>query len=85
VVTAGVPEAYGTDDITFSGKEPEPLLLQHRSGQGPGPAQTESGVERIVDGQVYAYFRVRGRLRWSHELHGECMPWPARIAGWSGM
>ena len=68
VVTAGVLEAYGTKDITFSGGNRSLSFSQTPSSQGgPEPAQTESGTERIVDGQVYAYFRVRGRLRWIHE------------------
>ena len=68
VVTAGVLEAYGTKDITFSGGNRSLSFSQTSLPAGPEPAQTESGTERIVDGQVYAYFRVRGRLRWIHEL-----------------
>jgi hypothetical protein len=68
VVTAGVPEAYGTDDITFSGKNRSHSFSSTALARGTEPAQNESGTERIVDGQVYIYTRVRGRLRWIHEL-----------------
>ncbi len=67
VVTAGIPEAYGTKDITFSGNNRSLSFSQTSLARGPDPTQTESGTERIVDGQVYALFRVRGRLRWIHE------------------
>jgi hypothetical protein len=67
VVTAGIPEAYGTKDITFSGNNRSFSFSQHSAARGPGAAQTESGTERLVDGQVYALFRVHGRLRWVHE------------------
>jgi hypothetical protein len=67
VVTAGVPEAYGIKDITFSGNNRSLSFSQTSLARGPDPTQTETGTERIVDGQVYALFRVHGRLRWIHE------------------
>lgn len=36
---------------------------QTSSPRGPDPAQTESGTERVVDGQAYVLLRVRGQLR----------------------
>jgi hypothetical protein len=66
VVTAGVPEAYGTEDIRFSGGNRSSSFSTTRLARGPEPTQTESGTERIVDGQVYDLFRVHGRLRWFH-------------------
>ncbi|PZS38387.1 MAG: hypothetical protein DLM62_14065, partial [Pseudonocardiales bacterium] len=66
VATAGVPEGYGTDDITFSGKNQSGSVSSTLLARGPSPAQTHSGTERIVDGQVYDYSRVHGRLTWVH-------------------
>jgi hypothetical protein len=66
VVTAGVPEAYGTEDIRFSGGNRSSSFSTTRLARGPEPTQTESGTERIVDGQVYDLFRVHGRLQWFH-------------------
>jgi hypothetical protein len=66
VTTAGVPEGYGTDDITFSGKNQSGSVSFTLLARGPSPAQTHSGTERIVDGQVYDYSRVHGRLTWVH-------------------
>ena len=67
VVTAGVPEAYGTKDITFSGHNRSLSFSQTSLARGPDPTQTESGIERAVNGQVYAVLPVHGRLRWIHE------------------
>ena len=67
VVTAGVPEAYGTKDITFSGNNRSLSFSQTSLAEGPNAKQIYSGTERIVDGQVYAPFRVHGQLRWVHE------------------
>jgi len=67
VVTAGVLEAYGTKDITFSGNNRSFSFSQTSLARGPEPTQTESGTERFVDGQVYALSRVRGQLRWIHQ------------------
>jgi hypothetical protein len=67
VVTAGVPEAYGTDDITFSGKNRILSVSATTLARGPSPAQTLSGTERIVDGQVYDYSRVDGLPSWVRE------------------
>jgi hypothetical protein len=67
VVTAGVPEAYGTMDLTFSGTNRSFSFSQTSLARGPSPLHTYSGTERLVDGQVYAPFRVRGRPRWIHE------------------
>ncbi len=66
MVTAGVVEAYGTKDITFSGRNRSFSFSQTFLPRGPEPAQTDSGTERFVDGQVYIYTRVHGRLRWAH-------------------
>ena len=67
VVTAGVPEAYGTKDITFSGNNRSLSFSQTSLAEGPNAKQIYSGTERIVGGQVYAPFRVHGQLRWVHE------------------
>jgi hypothetical protein len=67
VVTAGVPEAYGTRDITFSGNNRSFSFSQTALARGGQPTQTESGAERFVDGQVYVLDRIHGRLTWVHE------------------
>jgi hypothetical protein len=67
VVTAGVPEAYGAEDITFSGRNRVLSVSATDLARGPSPTQTNSGTERLVDGQVYDYFRVHGRMSWVHE------------------
>ena len=67
VVTAGVPEAHGTEDVTFSGNNRSLSFSDYSAARGPQPAQVYSGTERLVDGQVYIPVRVRGRLRWVHE------------------
>lgn len=67
VVTAGVLEAYGTKDITFPGKNRSLSFSQTALARSRAPTRTDSGTERIVDGQAYGYFRVRGRLRWIRE------------------
>jgi hypothetical protein len=67
VVTAGLPEAYGTKDITFSGNNRSLSFSQTSLAEGPNAKQIYSGTERIVGGQVYAPFRVHGQLRWVHE------------------
>ena len=67
VVTAGVPEAYGTQDITFSGNNRSMSFSQHSVATGPEAAQVHSGTERLVNGQVYVLDRIHGRLTWVHE------------------
>jgi len=67
VVTAGVPEAHGTEDVVFSGNNRSFSFSNYSAARGPEPAQVFSGTERLVDGQVYIPVRVRGRLRWVHE------------------
>jgi hypothetical protein len=67
VVTAGVPEAYGAADITFSGQNRVLSVSTTALARGPSPRQTNSGTERLVDGQVYDYFRIHGRMSWVHE------------------
>lgn len=67
VVTAGVPEAYGTKDITFSGNNRSLSFSQTSLAEGPNTKQIYSGTERIVGGQVYVLDRIRGQLRWVHE------------------
>jgi hypothetical protein len=67
VSTAGVPLARGTDDITFSGKDR--ITTYTRTGlakPGGAPLLLSSGAERVVGGQTYDQFRVRGQLRWVH-------------------
>jgi hypothetical protein len=66
VVTAGVLAAYGTDDIAFSGNNRSSSVSGTMLASGPEPSMTRSGTERIVDGQVYDYSRVLGRLTWVH-------------------
>ena len=67
VVTAGVPEAYGTKDVTFSGDNRSLSFSQTSLARGPQPRQTYSGTERFVDGQVYVLDRIHGQLRWVHQ------------------
>jgi hypothetical protein len=64
VVTAGIPEAYGTKDITFSGNNRSLSFSQTSLARGGQPTQRESGAERFVDGQVYVLDRIHGRPRW---------------------
>jgi hypothetical protein len=68
VVTAGIPEAYGTTDITFSGNNRSFSFSGHSAATGPERAQVYSGTERLVDGQVYVLDRIHGRPTWVHEL-----------------
>jgi len=67
VVTAGVPEAYGTKDVTFSGNNRSLSFSQTSLARGPQPRQIYSGTERLVDGQVYVLDRIHGQLRWVHQ------------------
>jgi hypothetical protein len=67
VVTAGVLEAHGTWDIRFSGNNRSLSFSRAVLARGPEPAQSESATERIVDGQMYALFRVHGHPQWIHE------------------
>jgi hypothetical protein len=73
VVTAGVFEAYGTWNLGFSGNNRSLSfseatlatdLIPRAAPRAPEPTSTESGTERIVDGQVYVLDRAHGRLRW---------------------
>lgn len=68
VVTAGVPEAYGTWNISFSGANKSDFFtrthLATHLAPSPSPTQTESGTERIVNGRVYDLSRVHGQMRW---------------------
>ena len=73
VVTAGMFEAYGTWNLGFSGNNRSLSfsratlatdLIPRAAPRAPQPASTESGTERIVDGQVYVLDRANGRLRW---------------------
>ena len=67
VVTAGVPEAYGTQDVTFSGGNRSFSFSQTSLARAGEPTQVSSGAERVVDGQVYVLDRVHGRPAWVHE------------------
>ena len=67
VATAGIPEAYGTEDIRFSGGSRSASFSTTRLARGPDPTQTQSGVYRIIDGRWYVRSRVQGRLRWVRE------------------
>ena len=64
VSTVGIPIAHGTDDITFSGKNRITTFTRTDLPRSPVHAQLPSGTERLVGGQVYDQFRVRGQLRW---------------------
>src|SRR5215831_16823798 len=65
--TAGVPDGYGTEDVTFSGNNRSLSFSQHSVATGPEPAQVFSGTERIVDGQVYVLDRIHGQPAWVHQ------------------
>jgi hypothetical protein len=67
VVTAGVPEAYGTMDLTFSGNNRSFSFSQTSLARGPSLTRTYSGTERLVDGQVYVLDRIHGQPTWVHE------------------
>jgi len=67
VVTAGVPDGYGTEDVTFSGNNRSLSFSQHSVATGPEPAHVFSGTERLVGGQVYVLDRIHGRPTWVHE------------------
>lgn len=64
VVTAGILQAYGTQEITFSGHNRIMSFSRTDLPRGPGPTQRSSGAERIVNGKTYALFRVDGQPRW---------------------
>src|SRR5262245_42501980 len=66
VVTAGLPEAYGTEDVTFSGNDRSLSFSDHSAATGPDPAQVYSGTERLVAGQVYVLDRIHGQPTWLH-------------------
>jgi len=67
VVSAGVPEAYGTWNIRVSGHNRNLSFSRGTLAAGPGHGHAESGTERIVDGQAYVLDRPHGQLRWVHE------------------
>ncbi len=64
VVTAGVLEAYGNQDIRHSGKNWDSSSFQRMTARGPSPSLTTSVVERSVAGKAYYYGRAGGRMRW---------------------
>jgi hypothetical protein len=68
VSTAGIPVAHGTDDVTFTGKNRITTYTRTDLHDGLEATQSQSGVERVVGGQIYDQFRVRGQLRWVHSM-----------------
>jgi hypothetical protein len=64
VVTAGVPQAYGTSNVTISGKSWNRAYSDTTLAAGPAAARTESTIERFVNGQDYMWAMVRGRRQW---------------------
>jgi len=68
VVTAGVLEAYGSEDIRYSGHNWDSTSAQTWTARGPSPGQTISQMQRSVNGKEYGYYRVHGRMRWVAEL-----------------
>jgi hypothetical protein len=64
VMTAGILEAYGNQDIRYSGKNWDSSSFQRMTARGPSPSLITSVVERSVAGKAYYYSRAGGRMRW---------------------
>jgi hypothetical protein len=64
VVIGGVLEAYGIDDIRYSGRRWNWAYSHTLTAVGGEPAQTHSLIERYVAGRGYDYERVHGRMQW---------------------
>lgn len=69
VVTGGVLQGYGTDDITLAGKNWNSASSTTWPATGREPKQSESMINRIVDEQAHYTVRVHGRPEWVHDPH----------------
>ena len=71
----GVPQASGTDIITFSGKNWNDVISQTFPGAGGRPGHTPTAINRIVNGQFYLYVAGQTRrLQWYHDTNSSGHP-----------
>ncbi len=67
---AGVLQDYGSDDITFSGKNWNDAFTQTLPASGGHPADTQFAINRIVNGQAYYYIKGQtDKLEWYHDTN----------------
>jgi hypothetical protein len=67
---AGVVQDYGSDDITFSGKDWNDAFSQTLPASAGQPADTQFAINRIVNGQAYYYIKGEtDKLEWYHDTN----------------
>jgi hypothetical protein len=67
---AGVVQDYGSDDITFSGKNWNDAFSQTLPASAGQAADTQFAINRIVDGQAYYYIKGEtDKLEWYHDTN----------------
>jgi hypothetical protein len=67
---AGAVQDYGSDDITFSGKNWNDAFSQTVPASAGQPAATQFAINRIVNGQAYYYIKGEtGKLEWYHDTN----------------
>jgi hypothetical protein len=67
---AGVLQDYGSDDITFSGKNWNDAFTQTLPASAGQPADTQFAINRIVNGQAYYYIKGEtDKLEWYHDTN----------------
>jgi hypothetical protein len=67
---AGVVQDYGSDDITFSGKNWNDAFSQTLPASAGQPVNTEFAINRIVNGQAYYYIKGEtDKLEWYHDTN----------------
>ena len=62
----GVVQETTVDDITFSGKNWNDAFSETTPALDGQPANTQSAINRVVDGQAYDYFVANHGLAWYH-------------------
>jgi hypothetical protein len=67
---AGVVQDYGSDDITFSGKNWNDTFSQTLPASAGQPVDTQFAINRIVNGQAYYYIKGEtDKLEWYHDTN----------------
>jgi hypothetical protein len=67
---AGVVQDYGSDDITFSGKNWNDAFSQTLPASAGQSADTQFAINRIVNGQAYYYIKGEtDSLEWYHDTN----------------
>ena len=83
----GVPQQYGTDEVTFSGANWNFVLDETLPAAGGQPGQTQHAINRVVDGQAYYYFpTTTSTPQWVHDtnpdaVHALGIPDPRTVLG----